>query len=601
MKDQLQEYLKGVVVKFGEDISAPQLDYPENTDHGDFTTNVAMANAKKLGIAPKVLAEKIIAEVKSSMPDYLKDASVAGPGFINFFVKDAEIQKEILKVNMVEKNIAVETIGSAEKTGEANASAYGRSDALKGKNVLVEYTDPNIFKVFHIGHLMSNAIGESISRLVEYSGANVTRICYPADIGLHIAKSVWAVEKHLLDMPEESAPIKARTDFLGKMYVLGTNAYEADPKAKEDIDALNKALYEKSDKKANEIYEKGRRWSLEHFELLYKILGTKFDDQIYESEVAPVGLEAVKENLKKGIFEESQGAIVFKGEQYGLHTRVFVNAHGVPTYEAKDLGLNITKFKKYPNTDQSIIITASEQNDYFKVLLKAVSLIDEKNGQKTKHIGHGMMRFLAGKMSSRTGNVITAESLMADISELVKAKIVDRGFSADEAEEISNIITVGAIKYSILRSAPGSDIIFDSSASISFEGDSGPYLQYAAVRANSILEKALKEGIEPIVAGADIVAGSLDANIMPGKLSLLEKLLTRFPDMVSRSRKEFAPQLIANYLINLAGAWNSFYASQVIVDKSSKVSPYYVSLTKAFLTTMTNGLWILGIKVPKKM
>jgi len=177
MKDQLQEYLKGIIVKFGSDISAPALDYPENPDHGDFTTNVAMANAKKLGMAPKVLAEKIVAEVKSSMPDYLKDVSVAGPGFINFFVKDIEIQKEVVKIN------------------SAGISSYGRSIAEKGKNVLVEYTDPNIFKVFHIGHLMCNAIGESISRLVEYSGANVTRICYPSDMGLHLAKAIWAVLK----------------------------------------------------------------------------------------------------------------------------------------------------------------------------------------------------------------------------------------------------------------------------------------------------------------------------------------------------------------------------------------------------------------------
>ena len=195
---------------------------------------------------------------------------------------------------------------------------------------------------------MSNAIGESLSRLIEFSGAKVTRLCYPADIGLHIAKSVWALQKHLDDMPHDNSPIIERTAFLGKMYVEGTAAYEADPGARDDIDALNKVLYEKSSPAVNALYEKGRKWSLDHFELLYKLLGTKFDATIFESEMAPVGLAIVREFAKKGAFEESDGAIVFKGEKYGLHTRVFINSYGLPTYEAKEMGLNTTKFERYP-------------------------------------------------------------------------------------------------------------------------------------------------------------------------------------------------------------------------------------------------------------
>ena len=307
--------------------------------------------------------------------------------------------------------------------------------------------------------------------------------------------------------------------------------------------------------------------------------------------MASIGLEEVNKNLQKGIFEKSEGAIVFRGEKYDktLHTRVFINAVGVPIYEAKDLGLNITKFKKYPNVYQSIIVTANEQNDYFKVLLKAISIIDEKNGTKTKHIGHGMMRFLSSKMSSRTGNVITAEALIDDIKSLVNDKIADRNMTKEEIEEASNIIAVGAIKYSILRSSIGGNIVFDSAASISFEGDSGPYLQYSVVRARSLVEKAKKEGIDDKVSD------------FPKAVSLLEKLIVQFPEVVERARKEYAPQAVATYLINLAGAFNSFYASQVIVNKNDSLSSYYVLLTKVFATTMTNGLWILGIKVPERM
>ncbi|MCX6718915.1 MAG: DALR anticodon-binding domain-containing protein, partial [Candidatus Taylorbacteria bacterium] len=208
---------------------------------------------------------------------------------------------------------------------------------------------------------------------------------------------------------------------------------------------------------------------------------------------------------------------------------------------------------------------------------------------KTMHIGHGLMRFASGKMSSRTGNVITAESLLADIREMVAEKIASRGFGEGEASEISDIIAVGAIKYSILRSAIGSDIIFDSAKSISFEGDSGPYLQYSAVRAASILEKAMQEGISQVM------------DSLPEKVSLVEKLLIRFPEVIARAKAEYAPQGVANYLMSLAGAFNSFYATQVIVDKKDKLSPYYVALTKAFRQTMVNGLWVLGIKVPEGM
>lgn len=562
MKEELIKSLTKAAVTCGIENPAIFLDYPENSEHGDFSTNIAMMNAKKLGTAPKNLAEKIIVEFKKAMPEFVRDINVAGPGFINLFIKDLAIAKEAIEY----------------------APIY-RSE----ENVLMEYTDPNTFKVFHIGHLMTNMIGESISRLIEHTGAQVTRICYPSDIGLHISKAIWAIQQHVSEMPADDAPIQARTDFLGKMYVEGTNAYEADQKAKSEIDILNGVIYNKSDAKVNELYEKGRKWSLDHFELLYRMLGTVFNESIYESEMAPVGLKIVKDFLKKGVFEESDGAVVFKGDKYGLHTRVFINSHGLPTYEAKEIGLNVTKFKKYPNITKSIIVTASEQNDYFKVLTKVLGLIDENIGAKTKHIGHGMMRFATGKMSSRTGNVIAAETLLGDMEDLVRAKIADRKFTESEAKRVAEIIAVGAIRYTILRSSVGSDIIFDSAASISFEGDSGPYLQYSVVRANSIIEKAKTEGI----GGCEVA--------LPEKVGQLERLISRFKDMVAMAREDYAPQIIASYLITLAGAFNSFYASQIIVNKNDPLSPYFVALTNSFKITMTRGLWVLGIDVPEKM
>ncbi len=582
MKNELIGALKTAASAAGVEaslIGAITLDFPDNTEHGDFTTNVAMVNAKKLAMNPRALAEKIVSEFEKVKPTIIKEVSIAGPGFINFKIKDEVFAKEVLAV-------------SSEASKKVAKSAKNNS-----ANILIEHTDPNTFKPFHIGHLMANAIGESLSRLVKHSGADVTRICYPSDIGLHIAKSIWAIRKceneSPKSIPTDKASVIDRTAFLGKMYAEGTAAYDADPQAKKEIDALNVAIYEKSDKAANAWYEKGRKWSLEHFELLYKRLGTQFDEYIYESEVAPIGKSIVEKFLAKGVFEKSEGAVVFPGEKHGLHTRVFISSIGLPTYEAKDIGLNITKFEKHPKTEKSIIITASEQNDYFKVLIKALTCIDENVGTKTKHIGHGMLRFASGKMSSRTGKVITAETLIDDIKALVVQKIADRKFSPAEADEVADMVAIGAIKYTILRQAIGGDVIFDSTASISFEGDSGPYLQYAAVRAGAILQKAIEEGIE--------IAGDNAGIKLPAKVGELEKLLTRFPVIAERACTEYAPQNIANYLINLASTFNSFYASQIIVNKKDPLSPYYVAVTKAFRQTMVDGLDLLGIKVPKRM
>lgn len=407
--------LKNTLEKMGVKNCTIKIEYPEDVAHGDYSTNVAMAYAKQLGMNPKILAEKIVSSLQ--VDDVLKKAGIrsieiAGPGFINFKVEDSIFAKNILDIGFGLDD---------KKLGSYVTSLEGVSTSKidSGKNILIEHTDPNAFKAFHIGHLMANAVGESLSRLVGTSGARVIKICYPSDIGLHIAKSIWAMRLHKSEIPAKEVPIIERTSFLGKMYAEGTKKYDEDTTVKAEIDVLNKIIYEKSDKEIVEMYEMGKAWSLEHYEMLYKRLGTKFDDYIYESEVAPIGKNIVLENVKNGIFEVSEGATIFKGEKYGLHTRVFLNSVGLTTYEAKDIGLNAKKFEKYPDTNESIIVTASEQNDYFKVIKKVLTLIDENIGSKTKHIGHGMMRFASGKMSSRTGNVITAENLISEIKGLV--------------------------------------------------------------------------------------------------------------------------------------------------------------------------------------
>ena len=557
MKDQLLKSLKEAVTPLGVNASSVRLEYPEDPSHGDFSTNVAMANAKALKISPKALADKIIVEFEKERPDFIEKAEVAGPGFINFTIKDEALARAAIQV------------------------ADAKKPKPSGKKVMVEYTDPNPFKEFHIGHLMSNAIGESISRLTESSGAKVIRANWQGDVGPHVAKAIWGA------MHSEGKKEMDEAFWWGLAYADGAKAYDSDEKAKKEIDEINKNVYSR-DPSVMDLYNKGREVSLKAFKGMYKKLDTKFDNYFFEGTEGRNGEGIVKKNIKAGVFEESEGAVVFKGEKYGLHTRVFITSHGLPTYETKELGLNAEKFKLYPDLAESVIITANEQSDYFKVLLKVMSLIMPEIATKTKHISHGLMRFASGKMSSRKGNVISAEELVNEIRGLAWDRLNSREDKSGDLYEIADQIAIGAIKYTILRQAIGGDVIFDSAKSISFEGDSGPYLQYSAVRANSVLEKAGKQKGQSITD-------------LPEKVGLLEKLIIRFPDIVDRARDEYAPQLVANYLTALASAFNAFYAGNTIVDSKEPLSPYRIALTESFLKTMADGLRLLGIKVPKKM
>ncbi|MCC2631173.1 MAG: hypothetical protein K0S38_982, partial [Candidatus Paceibacter sp.] len=487
--DKLREITQRSLKALGvpEDMVPIHFEHPNDPKFGDYSTNVAMLLSKQLGAGVKTpydLAAKIATgiseEVKYSYHSVIAKVEAVGPGFINFY-----LTKDFLKESVAEV---------LDKT-----AWYGKGTKLWNKKIIIEYTDPNPFKQFHIGHLMTNIIGESLARIFEFQDAKITRANYQGDVGLHVANAIWGMMKLKDTMPWKGT-LSEKTEFLGKAYVLGTKTYEEDSRAQEEIKVINKKVFEKSDTDINTLYDWGRAASLEHFEEIYKKLGTKFDFYFFESEVADEGLRIVKENLKKGVFKESDGAVIFPGEEHGLHNRVFITSQGLPTYEAKEIGLVRKKFE-IDSFDTSISVTASEQNDYFNVVLKAMSLIYPEIANRTLHLGHGMMRFASGKMSSRKGNIITGESLLNDIEEMVLEKVKGKEYSESEKREIAERVGVAAIKYSILKQSVGKDVIFDPERSLSFDGDSGPYLQYTYVRARSIVEKAHNEKIEPNPAG----------------------------------------------------------------------------------------------------
>jgi arginyl-tRNA synthetase len=421
--------------------------------------------------------------------------------------------------------------------------------------------------------------------LIEFQDAKIARVSYPSDIGLSVAKGIWGLEKTKGD-PND---IKA----LGVAYKIGNDAYE-DAKenngAKKEIEEINRSLYDNSNKEWNGLRKAGLKVSLKHLLEICRELGTKFDLEFFESEAAPVGQTIVEKNIG-GVFEKSDGAIIFKGEKHDLHTRVFITREGLPTYETKELGLFELKRKTLPDFNLSITVTSVEQNEYFKVLRAVIGEIfkDELNGREVRHIGHGFLRLPSGKMSSRKGNVVTGESLIEEMKKMALEKMRERPFSEGQKEKIAEQVAVAAIKFSILKQKIGKDIVFDPEQSLSFEGDSGPYLQYAHTRCASILKKAQQQN------------QSQNKSAAPTKSAphLLERLVVQFPDVTLRAATEEAPQLVVTYLVNLASAFNHFYASEKIIGSPDE--NHLLNIVSAVKAVLKNGLWLLGIEALEEM
>ena len=560
IRQVLQARLMAALTQCGVEAGRVVIEHPADITHGDYATGAALQYAKQAGIAPRALAEKLVAALGDI--DGVSKIDIAGPGFINFHLAPAALAASIEEARKEDMPV-LQSLGDG---------GWGANKNLAGKKILIEYTSPNLFKPLHIGNLVGNVIGESLARLMQFSSADVQRINYPSDIGLTVAKGVWGLTKAGGDPTDIAA--------LGEAYRMGNDAYESDATAKEEIETINRKLYDGSDPELNSLRKRGVETSRTHLDVLCKKLGTTFDFELYESEAAPVGHDIVLSH--PDIFPESDGARVF----HGSHTRVFLNSQGLPTYEAKDLGNFVLKQEKYPEWDTYLVVTGVEQKEYFKVLYEAIGAVfPETKKKELRHVANGFLTLTTGKMSSRLGNVLTGESLFADLAESAKARATES--RADDAELLAEQIGVAAIKYEVLKQGTGKNIVFDRERALSLEGDSGPYLQYAHARANAILEKAKESG----------VVGTVGTEAVPNEVA---RLLPRFPEVVERAMAEYEPHLVTTYLLELAGAFNSWYGREQILD-GTPAAAHKVALTDAVRRTLKNGLWILGIPAPEKM
>lgn len=556
MKNEVIEVIRSVCKQLFDQDVIVEIERPDE-QFGDWACNVAMRLAKPLSENPRNIAQKIADLLIES--ELFKSVEVAGPGFINMALND-----KALLVAMSAKPV----------------------ENLKNQKILVEYSDPNPFKPLHAGHLYTTLVGDVIARLVENAGAETIRLNYGGDVGLHVAKSMWAIVKNLQgELPEKltEIPEEQRAQWLGERYVEGNNAYESDENAKREIVEVNKAVYKiQADQDKNsdfaKIYWTCRQWSYEYFARLYEQLEVhEFDRFIPESEVTQTGLETVKSQLDQGVFENSNGAVIFDGEKYGLHKRVFINSEGLPTYETKDVGLSLTKWRDY-RFDESIIITANEQTQYMEVVIKAIEQFEPEPARRTKHITHGILKMSGGvKMSSRKGNVLLA----LDMIEAARRAGAENGSAQDEG------VVLAALKYALVKNRIGGDIAYDPQESVAMEGNSGPYLQYAYARAKSILRKAN--------SGQQIENnGQLEA----GERTLVRKL-AEYADVVEQATVELAPHHICTYLYELAQTFNRFYEKNKVIGSDRE--SLRVGLVDKYAGTLKSGLELLGITAPESM
>ncbi|MBT4071828.1 MAG: arginine--tRNA ligase [Candidatus Magasanikbacteria bacterium] len=541
---------------------------PPKLEMGDFAF-ACFELAKKEGKNPAEVAKEMAEKMKENDIEIVEDVKAFGP-YVNFFL-DA---KEVAKI-----------------TFEAVDENYGKHDIGKGKKVLVEFACPNPFKAFHLGHLKNLISGESVVRIFENAGYDVKRVNYQGDVGMHVAKALWGIFdliKEFETMKEKE--LKERVEFLGRAYAHGASYFEKDEESKQEVIAYNDKVYE-HDKGIEDVYNTARQWSLDYFAEIYARMGSSFDRLYFESEVFEKGVELVKKGQEKGIFRESEGAVIFPGSEYDLHDRVYINSKGFPTYDAKELALAEMHFKEH-SPDKIIHVVGKEQTEYFKVAFKALEQIHKETIGKEHHLIGGFLQLKGDqKMSSRSGNIVTGDQLIDAVKVNISQIMEESDLPEDvNKNEIIEKVTNAALKYTMLRADVSKDVAFDIEESVSVSGNSGPYLLYTVARINSILEKV----------------GNVDTlNIYPENIDETEKALLlslgEYHKITAVAVEAMNPSVVAQYIFDVAQKFQSFYASCPVLQEEGDTKLFRLRLITAVRTVMVSGLGLLGIETVEAM
>jgi arginyl-tRNA synthetase len=538
---------------------AELLEEPKNTELGDLAFP-CFRLAAKFRTSPQNIAKDIAAKLPKLKS--IKRVQIVGP-YINFFLSSSNLAESVL----------TEVYKTKDNFG---------TGAKKQEKVMIEFSQPNTHKSFHIGHLRGTSLGDSLVKIEKFYGYPVVAANYIGDIGTHVAKWLWFYTKFY----KNKAPKKNIGKWLGKMYANATKKYESHEKYHEEVAEILKKL-ETGDKKLVKIWKQTRKLSLDVFAEAYKELGINFNITFYESEVEKLGKKIISELLKKGLAKKDQGAVIINLEKYGLDIFLLLKSDGSSLYSTKDLALAKLKFEKY-KIGKSINVVGAEQTHYLKQLFKTLELIGFKQAKKCHHLAYGLVLLHGKKMASRAGEIVSFEDLFKQAKENALEEVWSRNQNIHEAtaEKIAEKIALAALKYSMLKQSAEKTIDFDFERALAFEGDTGPYLQYSLVRAKKILQKVKAK--PKLDVDFDLLKTAEEANLL--------KEIANFKEIVAKAAEQYAPNVIANYAYELTQVFNTFYEKCPVAKSDAKTRAARVLLVWAFAQTLKNALKLLGIE-----
>ena len=537
------------------------IEIPKDKVNGDFSLP-CFKLSKTLKKADEIKNTINIDETNISKVENVK-------GFLNFYISKTKIVENVIKKFNEQKE------------------EYGKSNMGEGKNVIVEFSSPNIAKPFHIGHLKTTIIGNSLYKIYKYLGYNAISINHLGDYGTQFAKLIVAYQKWGNEYDFSNEPIEK----LAEMYVRINQLCEEDEDTLELCRETFKKLEDK-DPEAISIWNSFKEYSLIEFDKIYDLLGVHFDSTKGEAFYADK-INEVEELLdKSGKLTESNGAKIVDLTDQGIDTPCIVKkANGSSIYATRDLATILYRVKTY-DFYKCLYVVGNEQSLYFKQIFAVAKYlgIDDKYINGLEHVGYGMIRLPEGKMSSRKGNFIKVKELLKDAVSKVQEIMEDRDL--DNKERIAKQIGIGAVIFDDLKDSRIKDQVFDMKEALNFNGETGPYIQYTAVRTNSVLEKA-----NYIPSG-----NKIDVSCLEDESSIdVIKTIGRFQEVIISAMEKSEPSYVSRYLLDLSKKYSNFYNNNKIISDDKKIQDARLFLTYMTKITLNNGLGLLGIEVPEKM
>ncbi|MFA6416691.1 MAG: arginine--tRNA ligase [Patescibacteria group bacterium] len=563
-------FLESLKNKITSQLSASALvfSYPPSSDLGDLSL-ACFEPAKKENISPVELAKKWAETIKQNqeLAVYFSEVRPVGP-YLNFFI--------------IPKLLATEVIAQIKK-GKDN---YGRNNNGRQQQIMIEYSNGNTHKEYHVGHLRNIAYGDAINRLLSANGFKSIPVSYINDFGIHVAKTIWNLKKN----PEYTNQNEAKGWLLGKCYAEASQKLTDRPEYKLEVAKIMQEIESRSGDNYT-LWKETRGWSIDYFASIYKELDVKFEKTFYESEVIAEGLEMVNTMLAKNILIKSEGAIIANLEKYDLGVLPIIRSDGTALYPVADLALAVNKFSLY-NLVESIYVVDVRQSLHFKQLFKVLELLGYQ--QRLTHLPYDFVTLPGGMMSSRTGNVITYEELKTKLRArlLKETRSKHEDWSDEQVTRVADVLTIGIIKFEMLKVSADKIITFNIEESLKFDGYTACYLEYSYARLQSILRK--ESGVS--------LLGKIDFSLLLEKkeAELLIKI-AKYPEIIILASVKRNPSELTKYLFELAQLSNDYYHAVNILKADKKIKKVRLALIKAVSQVLKNGLDVIGLDTLDEM